>query len=50
MAFGLVWLIWILWDTMSLGFKGLNWAPSRESTPPPNVESGGLANAIVGSG
>jgi phosphate transport system permease protein len=49
MAFGIVWLIWILWDTLALGFKGLTWAAFTESTPPPNVEEGGLANAIVGS-
>ena len=49
MAFGIVWLIWILWDTLMLGFKGLTWAAFTQSTPPPNVEEGGLANAIVGS-
>jgi phosphate transport system permease protein len=49
MAFGLVWLIWILWDTLILGFKGIGIATFTESTPPPNVEGGGLANAIVGS-
>jgi len=49
MAFGLVWLIWILWDTVLLGVKGLAFATFTESTPPPNVEEGGLANAIVGS-
>jgi phosphate transport system permease protein len=49
MAFGIVWLIWILWDTLILGFRGLSWAAFTESTPPPNVEEGGLANAIVGS-
>jgi phosphate transport system permease protein len=49
MAFGIVWLIWILWDTLLLGFKGLAWSVFTESTPPPNVDEGGLANAIVGS-
>jgi phosphate transport system permease protein len=49
MAFGLVWLIWILWDTLLLGIKGLSLATLTESTPPPNVAEGGLANAIVGS-
>jgi phosphate transport system permease protein len=49
MAFGLVWLIWILWDTLFLGIKGLGFATFMQSTPPPNVEDGGLANAIVGS-
>lgn len=49
MAFGLVWLIWILWDTLILGVQGINAATFTESTPPPNAEGGGLANAIVGS-
>jgi phosphate transport system permease protein len=49
MAFGLVWLVWILWETLTLGVKGLSLAIFTESTPPPNVEGGGLANAIVGS-
>ena len=49
MAFGLVWLIWILWDVLILGVQGINEATFSESTPPPNSEGGGLANAIVGS-
>ena len=49
MAFGLVWLVWILWDTLILGFKGLSWQVFSESTPPPNADVGGLGNAIVGS-
>ncbi len=49
MAFGLIWLIWILWETLRLGVDGLNVALFTESTPPPNSEGGGLANAIVGS-
>ncbi len=49
MAFGLVWLIWILWDVLVLGVQGINAATFTESTPPPNSEGGGLANAIVGS-
>ncbi|MBC8109108.1 MAG: phosphate ABC transporter permease PstA [Anaerolineae bacterium] len=49
MAFGLVWLIWILWDVLILGVQGINAATITESTPPPNSEGGGLANAIVGS-
>jgi phosphate transport system permease protein len=44
-----VWLVWILWQTLYLGVTGLNWALFTESTPAPNVEGGGLANAIVGS-
>jgi phosphate transport system permease protein len=50
MAFGLFWLIWILFETVRLGIGGLAWATFVQSTPPPNVEGGGLANAIVGSG
>ncbi len=49
MGFGLVWLIWILWDTLILGVQGINASTFTESTPPPNGEGGGLANAIVGS-
>jgi phosphate transport system permease protein len=48
MAFGIVWLVWILWDVLQLGFRGLTWSAFTESTPPPNMD-GGLANAIVGS-
>ena len=49
MAFGLVWLIWILWETLRLGLGGLNLAVFTEMTPPPQAETGGLANAILGS-
>jgi phosphate transport system permease protein len=49
MAFGLVWLIWILAQTVILGIGGISVATFTESTPPPNAEGGGLANAIVGS-
>ena len=49
MMFGLVWLIWILWETLILGVQGLTTQTFTESTPPPNAEGGGLANAIVGS-
>jgi phosphate transport system permease protein len=49
MAFGLVWLIWILWETLVLGLGGLNLAVFTEMTPPPQAETGGLANAIYGS-
>jgi len=48
MAFGLVWLFWILIATVQLGFAGLNLATLTEMTPGPN-EEGGLANAIYGS-
>jgi phosphate transport system permease protein len=48
MAFGLVWLIWILIETVRLGVGGLALATFTQMTPPP-MEEGGLANAIVGS-
>jgi phosphate transport system permease protein len=49
MVFGLVWLIWILYTTLSLGIGGLSIELFTQSTPPPNTDGGGLANAIVGS-
>ncbi len=49
MAFGLFWLIWILVTTVSLGVGGLSLQTFTAMTPPPNAETGGLANAIVGS-
>ncbi|NKE68017.1 phosphate ABC transporter permease PstA [Ramlibacter sp. RBP-2] len=48
MAFGVFWLIWILWETVRLGFAGMTWATISEMTPPPN-EAGGLLNAMWGS-
>lgn len=49
MAFGLVWLLWILYTTLSLGIGGLSLSLFTEMTPPPNTAGGGLANAIAGS-
>jgi len=49
MAFGLFWLSWILIETIRLGVGGLAVTVFTESTPPPLAETGGLANAIVGS-
>ena len=49
MAFGLIWLVWILYTTLSLGIGGLSVELFTQSTPPPNTDGGGLANAIVGS-
>jgi len=49
MSFGLFWLIWILFETVHLGLGGLNLATFTEMTPPPQAETGGLANAIFGS-
>jgi phosphate transport system permease protein len=48
MAFGVFWLVWILFETVRLGVGGLTWATLSQMTPPPN-EAGGLANAIWGS-
>jgi len=49
MAFGVFWLIWILFETVHLGLGGLSWQVFTEMTPPPQAETGGLANAIYGS-
>ena len=49
MAFGVFWLLWILFETVRLGLGGLNLAVFTEMTPPPQAEVGGLANAIFGS-
>ncbi|MFN5049637.1 phosphate ABC transporter permease PstA [Roseateles sp.] len=49
MAFGVFWLIWILFETVRLGLGGLSMATFTEMTPPPLAETGGLANAIAGS-
>ncbi|MDM0041526.1 phosphate ABC transporter permease PstA [Variovorax sp. J22G21] len=48
MAFGVFWLVWILWETLRQGIGGLALATFTEMTPPPN-EAGGIANAIFGS-
>jgi len=49
MAFGLFWLLWILVETVHLGIGGMNLALFTEMTPPPQSDTGGLANAIFGS-
>jgi phosphate transport system permease protein len=49
MAFGVFWLVWILVETVRLGVGGLALATFTEMTPPPQAETGGLANAIFGS-
>ena len=47
-VFGLFWLTWILWTTLSYGISAIDWKLFVQNTPAPgNV--GGLANAIVGS-
>ena len=48
MAFGLFWLVWILFTTFQLGISGLSWDLLTKMTPPPGGQ-GGLANAIAGS-
>ena len=50
MAFGLFWLIWILFSTVVRGIDGMSLALFTEMTPPPNTAGGGLANALAGSG
>ena len=47
-VFGLFWLTWLLWTLLAQGLQWLGPAVFLQSTPPPG-ESGGLANAIVGS-
>ena len=49
MAFGLFWLAWILFETIWLGIGGIGLSVFTEMTPPPQAETGGLANAIFGS-
>ncbi|CAN5490785.1 phosphate ABC transporter permease PstA [soil metagenome] len=48
MAFGLFWLVWILFETIRLGIGGLSFSLFTQMTPAPN-DVGGLANAIYGS-
>ena len=49
MAFGVFWLIWILLETVRQGIGGLTMQVFTEMTPPPQAETGGLANALYGS-
>ena len=49
MAFGVFWLVWILWETLRLGLGGLSLSLFTEMTPPPN-EAGGLANEFAEAG
>ncbi|MBV8380188.1 MAG: phosphate ABC transporter permease PstA [Paucibacter sp.] len=49
MAFGIFWLLWILYETARQGLGGLNLHTFTEMTPAPMSEDGGLANAIYGS-
>jgi phosphate transport system permease protein len=47
-AFGLFWLTWILWTTISKGLPALRWQLFTQMTPPPGSD-GGLLNAFAGS-
>lgn len=47
-AFGLSWLVIILFNLFMNGFSGLSLSVFTQTTPPPG-STGGLANAIVGS-
>ena len=47
-AFGLMWLVLILWTLFYEGFNAIDWRIFSEMTPPPGAE-GGLLNAIFGS-
>ena len=47
-AFGLLWLFWILWTTLSQCAAALTPALFTQMTPPPGA-SGGLLNAFYGS-
>jgi len=49
MAFGVLFLMWILFTLVIKGFSAINLAMFTESTPAPGSEGGGLMNAIVGS-
>ena len=49
MAFGIFWLVWILIETVRLGIGGIALSLFTEMTPPPQADTGGLANAIFGS-
>jgi phosphate transport system permease protein len=46
--FGLTWLVWILWTTLSHGAAALSPALFTQMTPPPGA-TGGLLNAVYGS-
>ena len=46
--FGLTWLVWILWTTLSYGAAALSPVLFTQMTPPPGA-TGGLLNAFYGS-
>jgi phosphate transport system permease protein len=47
--FGLFWLVWILFVTISKGIDAMGVHLFTQMTPPPGEVSGGLANALFGS-
>jgi phosphate transport system permease protein len=47
-AFGLFWLVWILWTALSNGIAAMKPSLFTEMTPPPGSD-GGLLNAFFGS-
>ena len=47
-AFGLFWLVWILWTALFNGISAINGALFTRMTPPPGSD-GGLLNAFFGS-
>jgi len=49
MAFGLTWLIWILFTVFELGLGGMSVSLFTQMTPPPGASDGGLLNALAGS-
>jgi phosphate transport system permease protein len=49
MSFGVFWLVWILFQTVVLGIGGISLSLFTQMTPPPQADTGGLANAIFGS-
>ena len=47
MAFGLIWLVWILYTTLRLGISGLSIELFTQNTPPPNTDGGGDRKSVV---
>ncbi|MDR5878520.1 phosphate ABC transporter permease PstA [Caballeronia sp. LZ032] len=47
MAFGLIWLVWILYTTLKLGIGGLSIDLFTQSTPPPNTDGGGVGSLLL---
>lgn len=50
MLFGLFWLAWILFTVLKQGMGGLSIQIFTQLTPPPGDTTGGLSNALAGSG